>query len=105
MEEILNKIIEIDNKAKAIVNEEKDKKENIEDIIEQEFKTQKAVIDLEYKDEINKKKAEKTAQLEEKKIKIDNNLQTEIDKIQKSYYENESEIIANILSSIKNEEN
>lgn len=105
MEEILNKIIEIDNNAKAIVNEEKNKKENIEDIIEQEFKTQKTVIDLEYKDEINKKRNEKTAQLEERKREIDDNLQIEIDKIQKSYYENESEIIANILSSIKNKEN
>ena len=54
MEEILNKIIEIDNNAKAIIKEENDKRINIEEEIEEEFNTQKVVIDLEYKDEITK---------------------------------------------------
>ena len=45
MEEILNKIIEIDNNAKAIIKEENDKRINIEEAIEEEFNTQKVVID------------------------------------------------------------
>ena len=73
MEEILNKIIEIDNNAKAIIKEENDKRINIEEAIEEEFNTQKVVIDLEYKDEINKKKNEKKLLFENKKNEINEN--------------------------------
>lgn len=105
MEDILKKIIEIDNNAKSIVKEEKNKKLNIENVIEESFNTTKVVIDLEYKDEINKKKEEKQLQLEEKKREINNNLQLELNKIKNDYNENEKNIIASIVNSIKNEEN
>lgn len=105
MEDILKKIIEIDNNAKAIVKEEKNKKLNIGNVIEESFNTTKVVIDLEYKDEINKKKEEKQLQLEEKKREINNNLQLELNKIKNDYNENEKNIIASIVNSIKNEEN
>lgn len=105
MEDVLKKIIEIDNNAKDIINEEKAKKLNIEEIIEQEYKTQKTVIDLEYKNEILKNREEKNAIFEDKKREINNNVQIELERIQNSYYESENNIIEDIVSSIKNEEN
>lgn len=105
MEEIIKKIIEIDNNAKAIVKDENNKKINIEEAIEEEFNTQKVVIDLEYKDEINKKKNERIELLESKKREINENLKLEIDKIQNFYNENSERIVASIVNSIKNEEN
>ncbi len=105
MEEIIKKIIEIDNNAKAIVKDENSKKINIEDAIEEEFNTQKVVIDLEYKDEINKKKTEKAELFESKKSEINEDLKVEIDKIQNYYNENSERIVKSIVDSIKNEEN
>lgn len=105
MEEIIKKIIEIDNNAKAIVKDENSKKINIEEAIEEEFNTQKVVIDLEYKDEINKKKNEKAVLFENKKNEIDEKLKLEIDKVQNFYNENSERIVASIVDSIKNEEN
>lgn len=105
MEEIIKKIIEIDNNAKAIVKDENSKKINIEEAIEEEFNTQKVVIDLEYKDEINRKRNEKVALFENKKNEIDGKLKLEIDKIQDFYNENSERIVASIVDSIKNEEN
>lgn len=105
MEEIIKKIIEIDNNAKAIIKDESNKKQNIDEAIEEEFNTQKAVIDLEYKDEINKKKNEKNALFENKKNEINENLKLEINKIQNFYNENSEKIIASVVESIKNEEN
>jgi formate dehydrogenase maturation protein FdhE len=100
MEEILNKIIEIDNKAKAIVYDEKEKKNNIEEFIESEFNTKKTVLDLEFKDSINKEKEKYDKLLQEKKIESDNLLRSQIEELEKKYRESEEEIIKNILSSI-----
>lgn len=105
MEDIIKKIIEIDDNAKAIVKEENIKKINIEEAIEEEFNTQKVVIDLEYKDEINKKKNEKDILFENKKNEIDEKLNSEIDKIKTFYNENYQKIVESIVDSIKNEEN
>lgn len=105
MEEILNKIIEIDKNAKAIVKEENERKLNIEEVIEKEFDTAKVVLDLEFKDEITKRKDEKNSQLEQEKAKIDSKLQTQIDKLKNEYIGKEKQIVENIVNSIKSGEN
>lgn len=105
MEEILNKIIEIDKNAKAIVKEENERKLNIEEVIEKEFDTAKVVLDLEFKDEITKRKDEKKFQLEQEKAKIDSKLQTQIDKLKNEYIGKEKQIVENIVNSIKSGEN
>ena len=52
MEDILKEIIEIDKNAREIVKQEKDKKINIDDFIETEFRTKKAILELQNKKKI-----------------------------------------------------
>lgn len=103
MEEIINKIIEIDNNAKSIIKEEKEKKDNFEEFIDSEFNTKKAVLDLQYKDEINKQKEKYNNMLEQKKIEEEENTKQEIDNIGKKYSELEEDIINKIIDKIKNQ--
>lgn len=104
MEEILKRIIEIDTQAKAIVQEEKTRKLNIDEIIESEYTAKKALLDLEYKDEIKNQINIAQSNLEEKKKEIDKHLDIEIEKIKAEYEEKENEIINEIICSIKKEE-
>ncbi len=105
MEEIFNKIIEIDNNAKSITNIEKEKKLNIEEYIESEFGIKKVVLDMEFKDEVNLQKRKYEEMFQEKKQEIDKKVKQEIEDVENAYKEKEKEIIANIISSIKKEEN
>lgn len=104
MEEIFNKIIDIDKKAKDIVESEKNRKINIEEYIEKEFTAQKALLDAEFKNEIDQKKKMYDNNFEEVKQKINSNSQKEIEEIEKIYREQENDIIQNIINSIKKEE-
>ncbi len=101
LEEILKRIIEIDNKAKEITNEEKEKKAEIDNILQSEVNTGKAILDVEYKDEIKKIIDKLDRLFDEKKKEIDvkvNNQKIEID----NYFRyNEDKIISEILDNIK----
>lgn len=101
MEEIFNKIIEIDNNAKSITNMEKEKKLNIEEYIESEFGIKKVVLDMEFKDEIELQKRKYEEMFQEKKQEIDEKTKKEIEDVQNIYREKENEIIENIISNIK----
>lgn len=101
MEEIFNKIIEIDNNAKSITNMEKEKKLNIEEYIESEFGIKKVVLDMEFKDEIELQKRKYDEMFQEKKQEIDEKTKKEIEDVQTIYREKENEIIENIISNIK----
>lgn len=101
MEEIFNKIIEIDNNAKAITNLEKEKKINLEEYIESEFVIKKVVIDMEFKDDVEVQKKKYNEMFQEKKKEIDEKNKQEIDDIEKIYKEKENEIIENIITNIK----
>lgn len=101
MEEIFNKIIEIDNNAKSITNMEKEKKLNIEEYIESEFGIKKVVLDMEFKDEIELQKRKYDEMFQEKKQEIDEKTKKEIEDVQNIYREKENEIIENIISNIK----
>ena len=103
MEEILKRIIEIDNKAKDIVSEEQEKKKQIDETLQSEVNTGKAILDVEYKDEINKIKANYDRQFEEKKQEIDvkiNNQKVELDNYIRY---NEDKIVKEIIDKIKDE--
>lgn len=104
MEEIFNKIIEIDKKAKQIVATEKDKKQNIEEHIESEFNTKKVILDMEFKEQIQLQKRKYEEMFQERKQEIDEKLKTEMKETESTYKEKEDEIIKSIISSIKNEE-
>lgn len=101
MEEIFNKIIEIDNNAKAITNLEKEKKQNIEEYIENQFGIKKVVLDMEFKDNIENEKKKYDNIFQEKKNEIDNKIKQEIEETEKIYKEKENEIIENIINIIK----
>lgn len=105
MDEIFNKIIEIDEKAKEIINSEKEKKANIDEYIESEFGIKKVVLDMEFKDEIEDEKRKYNEKFEKIKKDIDNSVQKEINDLEQKYNLNQSEIVKNIIDSIKKEEN
>ncbi len=105
MEEIFNKIIEIDEKAKGIVNIEKEKKINLEEHIESEFGIKKVVLDMEFKDEVENQKKKYNEKFQEAKEQIDDNVQKEMEELKNIYSIKENEIIRNIIDDIKNEEN
>ena len=104
MQEIINKIIEIDNNAKSIIKQEKEKRDNFEDFVNSQFNTKKASLDLEYKDEINKKRQEYDNLFAQKKQSIENSVKEEISNIEKNYREIEEKIIIDIVNKIKNGE-
>lgn len=101
MEEIFNKIIEIDKNAKEITNFEKEKKLNMDEFIESEFGIKKVVLDMEFKDEIDLQKRKYDEMFQEKKEQIDENVRNQIEDMQKKYSEREKEIIENIIANIK----
>ena len=104
MKDIINKIIEIDNKAKAVIEREIEKKNNIEDFIDSEFKNKKAELDLEYKKQIKIQQDKFNSMFEEKKNQIDDSVKQEILNIEKNYKQIENKMIEDILNSIKNME-
>ena len=98
-------IIEIDKNAREIVKQEKDKKINIDDFIETEFRTKKAILDLEYKEEITKQKENYDKLFQKRKMEIDSQIHLKITEIERSYKNKEKDIIKNIIDSIKRGEN
>ncbi len=102
MEDILKEIIQIDKNAREIVKDEKEKKLNIDDFVESEFKTQKTILDLEYKEEVIKQKEKYNKLFEQKKIEIDKKVKQKVEEIEKSYKEKEEDIVKYIINSIKN---
>ena len=105
MEDILKEIIEIDKNAREIVKQEKDKKINIDDFNETEFRTKKAILDLEYKEEITKQKENYDKLFQKRKMEIDSQIHLKITEIERSYKNKEKDIIKNIIDSIKRGEN
>ena len=103
MEEIINKLIDIDNKAKLIIKEEIEKKNNFEEFVESEFNTKKAIFDLQYREEINKNKKKYDNMIENKKEQIENDIEIERLAIEKKYKEQEEKIVSNIINKIKKE--
>ena len=101
MEKILKKIIEIDNKAKSISASEKERKAKIDECIESEFNTEKVLLNMQYKEEIEKQAKKYNNLFEEKKKEIDDKNNIKIIQIQNSFRNNEKKIKSQIIGSIK----
>ena len=101
MEEIIKRIIEIDNKAKAISANEKERKAKIDECIESEFNTEKVLLNMQYKDEIGKQSEKYNALFEEKKREIDNKTNMELAYINNNFRLNKDKITRQIINSIK----
>jgi len=104
LEDVFNKIIEIDRKSREIVSSEKNKKQNIDEFIQNEFNTKKVVLDMEFKEHIIAEKQRYEEMFRQKKQEIDIQVEKMIEAVEENYKKNESEIIRNIMYSIKNEE-
>lgn len=104
MEDILKEIIEIDKNSREIVKDEKEKKINIDDFIESEFRTKKAILDLEYKEEVIRQKEKYNKLFEERRTEIDKIVENKILELEKNYTDKEKDIIKHIINSIKNGE-
>ena len=104
MEEILKKIIDIDNNAKKIIDFAEQNEKNIDEFIDAECNKKKSMLDMEYKIEIGNKTKKYQELLEKKKSEIDYITREKFEQIEKSYRENEENIINEIVNDIKKEE-
>ncbi len=101
MEDIIKKIIAIDNKAKEILEVEQNKKRILDETIKSEINSQKLVLDMEIKEKIENKKEELDAKLEEEKQNIDDDINGKIGTIEFRFEEQESNIINSIFEKLK----
>ena len=104
MEEILKKIIDIDNNAKSIISVAEENEKNIDELIEEQTNKKKAMLDMEYKIEIGNKEKKYKELFEQKKNEIDLNTKEKIEQLEKKYRENEQKVMNDIIRKIKNEE-
>lgn len=102
LDEILKEIIEIDKNAKNIIKEEMEKKLDIDNYIEAEYRTKKSVLDLEYKEEIEKQKQKYNQKYNEESLKAENEANREIKELEDIYNQRKNNIITSIIASIEN---
>ena len=100
MDEFLNEIVNIENKTKVIINDVESKKENIDDLIEEELSKEKNRIDVRYNTKIEFKEREIEKRVKEQNDKIENDLKMELERIQKKYNEKKQDMIDKILNNI-----
>ncbi len=100
-EELINKIIEIDKKAREQINKEKDKSFNMQKYVGEEFEQRKKEIDEAYKSKLEAEKKKYADMFMQEKKKIDEELKKELDEITKNYKENEQRIINENFEKIK----
>ena len=85
MDEIINKLIEIDEQAKSEIKVAESKKENLDDLIEERLKKEKDKIDCKYTTKLRFKENELKEKLEKEQERINSNLQMELDKLENEY--------------------
>ncbi len=100
MEEIINKLIDIDKMSKSIVNEQNIRKENIDDLIEMEIEKQKTQIDANFELKLKLKNEEISRRLEENKQRLLEKEKSEIEKIEKQYNDLKEQKINKIINEI-----
>ena len=99
MDEIINKLIDIDNTAKSIISEVENKKENLDDLIEERLRKGKDMIDSKFSTKLRFKENELKDRLEKEKEKIDVNLKIELDKLEEEYRLKKNIKIGNMIKN------
>lgn len=102
MEEIINKLIDIDKMSKNIVSEQNNRKENIDDLIEVEIEKQKLEINAKYDLKLKMKNEEIAHKLEENKKKLMEKEEIEKNNLEKEYNDLKEVRIQKIMSKIIN---
>lgn len=100
MEDVIAKIIEIDNNAKKITENIKKKEEDTEKYIQQEISIKQAVLESEYKKEIEEKQIKYNKELEKRKQIINQNTDIKIKQMQEKFNQKKEQIQMKIISDI-----
>lgn len=102
MNDVINRLINIDNAAKQIVKKEEIRQVNIDDLVLDELNQKKLEIDSDYEVRLKIKKERLDKSLDENKKKIESKIQSDISKMEAQYNRNKKEIVNNITSKILN---
>lgn len=100
MEEIINKLLSIDSKAKSIIEEFQEKRNNLDVYISEEIAKRKKEIDAMYKYRLDFKKRECVRRLEEK-MEIMNEIKDRgIEELNENYQMEKNRLADEIVSLI-----
>ena len=102
MEDIINKLIDIDKMSKKILIEQNNRKENIDELIETEIEKQKLEINAKFDLKLKMKNEEMASKLEENKKKLIEIEKNEIIKLEKEYSDLKEVRIQKVISKILN---
>ncbi len=100
MEEIINKLLEIDNHAKSIILEYQEKKNNLDLYVSEEIAKRKREIDATYDFKIDFRKKEYKRLLEEKKLAMEEIKQNGILELQAKFQMEKDRLVNEIFKSI-----
>ena len=100
MEDIINRIIELDEHAKRKIKAIKEKEENVEIYINEKLKKEKEKIDNKFSYKKRTIKEKYDSNFEQSKLRLDEYKKMEIMKLQKKYEQEKQDIVRRIVESI-----
>lgn len=100
MENIINKIIELDNNAKSKIKVIKEKEKNIETYINETLQIEKEKIDNRFAYKRKNMQEKYNVKFEQKKIELDKQKQKQITNLQTKYEQAKQDILEELLNSI-----
>ena len=102
MEELINKVIEIDKKASEIILKEEEKNKNLENYIEEEIKKKQDKIETEMKKIIYEKQKEYDYELKKKKQDLTDKLSIKLQIMRQNYEKQKKLSLENAFNNIVN---
>lgn len=100
MEEIINKLIDIDNMSKGIINKVEEKNLKIDELVENEIDKQKSAIDSSINMKLRIKKEELDKKFQEVKSNLDIETNKKIEQINQEYQNVKQEKVEKIVNNI-----
>lgn len=100
MKDTIDKLVDIDNQSRAIINKCEEKEENLDNYVTIELEKRKAEINAKYKYKINFLESECDKDFSNKKEEIDENTKKVIQDIQNDYNEKKDEKINEMIEKI-----
>ena len=100
MKDTIDKLVDIDNQSRAIINKCEEKEENLDNYVTIELEKRKAEINAKYNYNINFLKSECDKDFSNKKEEIDENTKKVIQDIQNDYNEKKDEKINEMIEKI-----
>ena len=100
MENIINKIIELDQNAKRKISTIKEKEENMETYINEKLKVEKEKIDNKYLYKKKNLQEKYDSNYEQRKLDLDEYKQKQIIQLQTKYEGEKKDILQKIINSI-----